>query len=90
MRCYPFMKIAQQFEQWAALLLVLLSRWTLLNWEIPAKDKMNTAYGYLILILVTWFSGMATSTQIKPLIPIRIAESDFVPEKTYNTKSLVQ
>ena len=51
---------------------------------------MSPANASRILILVAWvFFGVARSTQIKPLTPIKMAESDFDPIKVYNTKSLV-
>ena len=55
-----------------------------------SKQNMNFEREYCCLLLLACFSGMTNSTQIKPLMPFKIAESRFAPEKTYNTKSLVQ
>ena len=57
---------------------------------ILSIQNMNFERGYCCLLLLAFFSGMTTSTQIKPLMPVKIEESRFAPEKTYNIKSLVQ
>ena len=53
-------------------------------------DKRHNMNAATVLILVTWSSDMVTSTQMKPLISVKIPESDFALETTYHTRSPVQ